>query len=252
MTNVKKVIFTTIFAIGIGSAKLSQAALYDRGGGLIYDDTQDITWLQDANYAKTTGLNIYGELNWYAAQNWVSNLVYHDNVRNVIYSDWRLPTAYANVDITRYSQSGSELSTLFYMLGGEAGKPIATNHNYNFNLFGNIQQVYWLGTEFTRIPGFAWYFDESVGYHELNSESYVSFAWAVRDGDVAAVNVPEPSIIWLFLTGFGLLAFNRGSKGKSVTSFPTVPISASGENPNRPPTANTPLPQTPEQSPPLP
>ncbi|MBD9356782.1 Lcl domain-containing protein [Methylomonas albis] len=198
--------------VSIGFAGSSSAALYDRGGGLIYDDTQDITWLQDANYAKTTGLNIYGELNWYAAQNWVSNLVYHDSVRNVIYSDWRLPTAYANVDITRYSQSGSELSTLFYMLGGEAGKSIATNHNYNFDLFDNIQQVYWLGTEFTRIPGFAWYFDESVGYHELNSESYVSSAWAVRDGDVATITVPEPSIIWLFLTGFCLLAFNLAPK----------------------------------------
>ena len=27
------------------------AALYDRGNGLIYDDVLDITWLQDANYA---------------------------------------------------------------------------------------------------------------------------------------------------------------------------------------------------------
>lgn len=26
------------------------ATLYDRGGGLIYDDVLDITWLQDANY----------------------------------------------------------------------------------------------------------------------------------------------------------------------------------------------------------
>ena len=30
------------------------AALWDRGGGLIYDDVFDITWLQDANYAKTS------------------------------------------------------------------------------------------------------------------------------------------------------------------------------------------------------
>ena len=31
------------------------AALYDRGEGLIYDDVLDITWLQDANYAMTSG-----------------------------------------------------------------------------------------------------------------------------------------------------------------------------------------------------
>ena len=29
--------------------------LFDRGGGLIYDDVLNITWLQDANYALTTG-----------------------------------------------------------------------------------------------------------------------------------------------------------------------------------------------------
>ena len=33
----------------------ANAALYDRGNGLIYDDVLDITWLQDANYAKTSG-----------------------------------------------------------------------------------------------------------------------------------------------------------------------------------------------------
>ena len=26
------------------------AELHDRGGGLIYDDVLDVTWLQDANY----------------------------------------------------------------------------------------------------------------------------------------------------------------------------------------------------------
>ena len=32
------------------------AALHDRGSGLIYDDVLNITWLQDANYAKTSGV----------------------------------------------------------------------------------------------------------------------------------------------------------------------------------------------------
>lgn len=219
MSIFSRTVLTSTLVLSIGFAESSSAALYDRGGGLIYDDTQNITWLQDANYAKTTGSNIYGELNWYAAQNWVSNLVYHDSVRNVDLSDWRLPTAYANVDITRYSQFGSELSALFYMLGGEPGKSIVINHNYNFDLFDNVQQVYWLGTEVARLPGFAWYFDASVGYHELNSESYVSYAWAVRDGDVAAVTVPEPSILWLFISGVGLLAANRRPKGRAANLY---------------------------------
>ena len=36
--------------LGVGSAS---AALIDRGNGLIYDNGLNITWLQDANYAKT-------------------------------------------------------------------------------------------------------------------------------------------------------------------------------------------------------
>jgi hypothetical protein len=32
----------------------AQAALHDRGGGLVYDDVLNVTWLADANYAGTT------------------------------------------------------------------------------------------------------------------------------------------------------------------------------------------------------
>ena len=39
-------------------------ALYDRGDGLIYDDVLDITWLQDANYALTSGFDIDGRMTW--------------------------------------------------------------------------------------------------------------------------------------------------------------------------------------------
>ena len=38
--------------LGVGA---SQAALIDRGGGLIYDDVKNVTWLQDTQYARTSG-----------------------------------------------------------------------------------------------------------------------------------------------------------------------------------------------------
>ena len=42
----------TLALVGLSLITLSaNAALYDRGNGLIYDDVLDITWLQDANYA---------------------------------------------------------------------------------------------------------------------------------------------------------------------------------------------------------
>jgi hypothetical protein len=43
---------------------LANAALHDRGNGMIYDSDQDITWLQDANYAMTSGHDDDGRLNW--------------------------------------------------------------------------------------------------------------------------------------------------------------------------------------------
>ena len=66
------------------------AALYDRGNGLIYDDVLDITWLQDANYAQTsgyTGGNANSLMRWADAVFWVSQLSYGG------FNDWRLPSA---------------------------------------------------------------------------------------------------------------------------------------------------------------
>ncbi|MDP2823739.1 MAG: hypothetical protein Q8O52_13825, partial [Sulfuritalea sp.] len=42
-----------LLAAGLLSSGVAQAALNDRGGGLIYDDVLNITWLADANYAAT-------------------------------------------------------------------------------------------------------------------------------------------------------------------------------------------------------
>ena len=60
-----KTIFSPLFYLLLISTSLhSQAALYDRGNGLIYDDVLDITWLQDANYAKTTDATPWYRSGW--------------------------------------------------------------------------------------------------------------------------------------------------------------------------------------------
>lgn len=80
----------------------AQSALINRGGGMIYDTTANITWLADMNYAYTSGYvasgvapgSAHGEntiwtdgrMSWAAAKNWADNLVYGG------FSDWRLPT----------------------------------------------------------------------------------------------------------------------------------------------------------------
>ena len=50
-----------VAAFGFGSAA-SQAALIDRGGGLIYDDVLNVTWLQDAQLRGDHGSAPFGSL----------------------------------------------------------------------------------------------------------------------------------------------------------------------------------------------
>ncbi len=82
---------------------LAHGALHDRGGGLIYDDVLNVTWLQDvmlpagtsydddyANAPKDNG-STDGMLSYYAAQAWVADLEYFDPARGVVWRDWRLP-----------------------------------------------------------------------------------------------------------------------------------------------------------------
>ena len=44
-----------------------EAALFDRCGGMIHDSGLDITWRQDANWAKTSGYDGDGRMSWTAA-----------------------------------------------------------------------------------------------------------------------------------------------------------------------------------------
>ena len=44
--------------------RLPPPLLIDRGFGLIYDTERNITWLQDANYAKTVRRSRDGQLTW--------------------------------------------------------------------------------------------------------------------------------------------------------------------------------------------
>ena len=62
------------------------AELHDRGGGLIYDDVLNVTWLQDANYAHTSGYDLDGLMNRNDAFTWADNLEYGG------YDNWRLPS----------------------------------------------------------------------------------------------------------------------------------------------------------------
>jgi len=222
---------------GLSVTGAAQAALIDRGGGLIYDTVLNVTWLQDANYAKTSGYHTTGLMNWTQATAWAANLSYYDSVRNVTYDDWRLPTmidtgssgcdfAYTGTDCGYNVQTYdggtvySELAYMYYVnlsnkgLHNTSGSsqsdyglvddPLNPNDE---SLFVNLlNYVYWSGLEYAPHVYYAWHFYTLSGYQYWDNKDIFSYAWAVRLGDVAAANnnpVPEPQT--LALLGLGLL-----------------------------------------------
>ena len=85
-----------------------RASLTDLGGGMIYDDALDITWLQNANQG--------GSQNRANARSWAENLVFGG------YDDWRLPNIDVNGDgglFASVANPDNEFAWMFFHnLGG--------------------------------------------------------------------------------------------------------------------------------------
>ena len=196
----------------IFTATSSNAALIDRGGGLIYDSDQDLTWTQNA------GLS--GLLNWDEATAWAENLVFGG------VGGWRLPTTTQFDDPTC---SGDVRAigtfTLFFehrldCLGGEMELLTAAADPWNNPLFEDVNSTrYWTATPYRDgtdpcidypaydVPctiendngdrtGFYWQWG-FTGFDGLGGPAYKTtlkgtndrYAWAVHDGDVGGAPI---------------------------------------------------------------
>lgn len=232
--------------IFLGFAFTTQAGLIDRGNGMIYDDVLNVTWLQDANYMKTSGASDSGYANWDSAQSWVNSLDFGG------YTDWRLPTISpisGNTYNTSFTFNGtsdrgfnndsinSELGYMFYQnlnnvsyynnagVGPQAGSEslnsafvdAVTGETVEFE---NIGFSYWASPANNPFANAAWAFNFqttsgiATGEQQLHGLFAGLNVWAVRDGDVPQApidnnvqDVPEPPA--LFLLGLGLLLLAR-------------------------------------------
>jgi hypothetical protein len=205
--------------------EVAQASLIDRGNGLLFDNVLNVTWLQDANYAKTSGHSETGSMDWETATSWAAKLNYKG------LTGWRLATS---TPINGSIETGfninsptSELAYMYYFnlnLKGYFSTTGIFQPDYgifgngtdggqnNVGLVKNLQSsAYWLAPESTPDVDRAWYFNTAVGGQDHNaSKGNQFYAWAVRPGDVSMV--PLPGAIWFFSSGLLGLLGSRSSK----------------------------------------
>ena len=201
----KPSVFLCAIVLVFGITGSVNAALFDRGGGLIYDDYLDVTWLQDACYAGTSGAYTGGWMWWDEALDWASDLVYYDSVRNTYWSSWRLSDAY-NQDGTGPTYGVNTDSEMGHLCNIDGINTVITGP------FINVQDNYWTSTAISKIN--VWYFEFNPGGMMSIANIYSQRqAWAVMDGDVEPAAVPIPQAVWLMASGLlGLLGMGYKSK----------------------------------------
>jgi hypothetical protein len=191
-----------------------------------YDTDLDITWLADANYAKTTLFDTDGKMVWATANNWAAGL----DVNGI--TGWRLPSTvdagndgctfnpdqYNGEDCGYNITTHSEMSHLFYVTLGNVDfydtsgnqDPNWSTSNHNTGPFKNLKSdFYWSGTSYAQDPSAAWKFAFLFGGQEDGDKAaQFNFAWPVHSGDITAV--PLPAAAWLFGSGLiGLVGMRR-------------------------------------------
>lgn len=224
----KNKVLPLIVALLTLSTANANAALIDRGDGLIYDTVLDVTWLQNANMA---GI----KMDWSTAVNWAENLTFGG------FDDWRLPTLTHSLgpnndkdslQVTcgdgRFDMdasgcdfgwnSTSVTHELAYMFSVNLGNQPSIDALGRFNGLGGLNNVtslsghpvsflnvqsasYWYGNEYTAQDSF--FFAMHTGGQFVLDKSTELFAWAVRDGDITTpqtttTRIPEPSTLLLF------------------------------------------------------
>ena len=169
------------------------ANLIDRGNGLIYDESLDVTWL-DLSIAP---------LYYNQASIYVRSLEYAG------FDDWRLPST-----ISGNRDFDNELRSLFQRFATNDSISPLSSIEFNLNYWSDIE---WREINTGNIYAFTQIIRQEGADLTSRTSSYRKYSAslfgviAVRSGDVS---VPEPSILALMFTGLFGLGLARRRFGK--------------------------------------
>ncbi|PTQ76734.1 putative secreted protein with PEP-CTERM sorting signal [Nitrosomonas oligotropha] len=208
------VLWTGILSISLAST--ANATLESRLGGKAYYDTElNITWLADANAGKGTVFDYDndGLMTGYFANEWVNSI----NIDGI--TGWRFPNLdrngdrVFNVDVNsgvfdmqfndtcfNGNTSGCSDNEMGYLYWVEGITPATSGPFMNIQPYLYISENIHSGSNVWEIS----FYDGSYGAQLVGN---LFHAWAVHDGDVASLPIPEPQTYLMFLAGFGLLGF---------------------------------------------
>jgi hypothetical protein len=200
-------IFTSFLVMALVSSAVSAAVpLFERAGGAAYyDSNQDITWLTDANYAATSGTDLYedptdGFMRRSYAYIWIDNL---NAAAHLGITTWRMPEL---IDIEndgyqwypcneQREHDVGEMGFLYYeILGGVYRVDCDNNpqphgltyHGPFINIVEDEHEAYWYGTPYVGEQPEGW--DQGWAIHfaygGTHNDGGAGPVWPVFDGDL--------------------------------------------------------------------